>query len=253
MPAGPLQATPNRKSNNSTTKARYTLLFPAMEISENEPDSSPKPQRSSSLFNRRDLIRAALVAGTTSALGPAFTFAQAISSGLTPAALGEDGSKFLTDPNWKLAFLNDHQNETLIALSEVIIPATDTPGAKEALVNRYLDLLLSVQGATFQQRFVDALAFIDSESQKQFGKNFVSLPAEDQIWLLTPWAYPEQPDWWTEQENKSDPGQKHFAHLKGTIADAYYGSEAGAKELGWDGEITHGPYQGCEHPDNTHT
>jgi Gluconate 2-dehydrogenase subunit 3 len=224
-----------------------------MEISNNDADPKPKSQGSASLINRRDLIRAALAAGAISALCPAFCFAQAISSGLTPAALGEDGSKFLTDPNWKPAFLNHHQNETLIALSDVIIPATDSPGAREALVNRYLDLLLSVQPAPFQQRFVDGLAFVDSESQKQFGKDFLALLAEDQISLLTTWAYPEQPDSWTERENKSDPGQEHFAHLKGLIADAYYGSEIGAKELGWDGEITHGPYQGCVHADSAHT
>lgn len=222
-----------------------------MEISEKEAISQAPP--SSSLINRRDLIRAAVAAGTISALSPAFSFAQAISSGLTPAALGEDGSKFLTDPNWKLAFLNDHQNETLIAISEVIIPATDTPGAKEALVNRYLDLLLSVQPSAFQQKFVDALAFIDSESQKQFGKDFVALAAEDQVWLVKPWAYPEDRDWWSDQENKSDPGHHHFPYLKAQIVDAYYGSEIGMKELGWDGEITHGPYKGCEHAENTHT
>jgi len=248
-----LQAIPNKKSNNGTRKVRYALLFRAMEISDTTPDPKPNSRGLISPINRRDLIRAALAAGMTSALGPAFSFAQAISSGLTPAALGQDGSKFLTDPNWKLVYLSDHQNETLIALSDVIIPATDSPGAKEALVNRYLDLLLSVQPATFQQRFVDGLAFVDSESQKLFGEDFVALSADDQISLLTAWAYPEQPDWWIEQENTSDPGQKHFAHLKGMIADAYYGSEIGAKELGWDGEITHGPYQGCEHSDGTHT
>jgi hypothetical protein len=37
------------------------------------------------------------------------------------------------------------------------------------------------------------------------------------------------------------------------IADAYYGSEVGMKALGWDGEITHGAYQGCEHAESTHT
>jgi hypothetical protein len=92
----------------------------------------------SPLIKRRALIRAALLASTTSALGPAFSFAQGILSGLTPAARGEDGSTFLTDPNWKAAFLNEHQNESLISLSDVIIPATGTPGAKEAQVNCYL-------------------------------------------------------------------------------------------------------------------
>ena len=219
-------------------------------------DSSPRPS-SSSLFNRRDLIRAALLAGAASALGPAFSAAQAVSSGLTAAAKGEDGSTVLTDPNWRAAFLNDHQNETLIVLSDVIIPATDTPGAKEALVNRYLDLLLSVQPAEFQRNFVDALAYIDAESQKQFGKDFRGLGAEDQIWLLTPWAFARQPSHWTARNDTrneaADLGQQHFELLKALIATAYYESEIGQKELGWDGEFTHGPYEGCEHPTAAHT
>lgn len=205
------------------------------------------------LINRRDLIRAALMAGAATTLGPRISLAQAIEAGLTPAARGEDGSKFLTDPNWKPLFLNDHQNQTLIALGESIIPSTDTPGAKEALVNRYLDLLVSVQPAEFQRHFSEALEFIDAESQKQFGKDFRALSVEDQIWLLTPWAYASDNDRWTHEEPKTDPGQLHFSRLKALIAEAYYGSEIGQKELGWDGEFTHGPYEGCEHENGKHT
>lgn len=215
--------------------------------------SAPRPRPSLPLINRRDLIRAAFLASAASALGPAFSFAQAVSANLTPAAQGEDGSKVLTDPNWKLAFLTEQQNETLIVLSDVIIPATDTPGAKEALVNRYLDLMLSVQPAEFQKQFVDALSFIDSESQKQFGNDFRGLKAEDQTSLLTSWAYPQETSFWMEQADKPDPGHQHFERLKALIAAAYYGSEIGEKELGWDGTFTHGAYEGCEHSTTTHT
>jgi hypothetical protein len=204
------------------------------------------------LVNRRELLRGALYASLASALGPAFSVAQAVSAELTPAAKGEDGSKYLTDPNWKLAFLNDQQNETLIVLSDVIIPATDTPGAKEALVNRYIDLILSVQPAEFQKQFTDGIAFIDSESQKQYGKDFRALAAEDQHALLMPWAYQAGASIWT-QEAKVDPAHQHFGRLKAMIAAAYYGSEIGAKELGWDGAYTHGTYEGCDHPTTTHT
>ena len=207
----------------------------------------------SPLITRRELIRAAVLASAASALGPAFSFAQAIQSDLTAAARGEDGSKPLADPNWKPVFLNDQQNKTLIVLSDVIIPADDTPGAKAALVNRYIDLLLSTQPAEFQQHFVTALAFIDSESQQQFGSDFGVLTLDDQISLLTPWAYPRQPNHWIEQEDKPDPGQQHFGRLKALIAASFYGSEIGMKELGWDGTFMHGPYQGCEHPLTKHT
>jgi len=219
--------------------------------------SDGKPHSPDPLINRRDLVRAALFASAASALGPAFSFAQAVSSGLTPAAQGEDGSTFLRNSNWKAIFLNDQQNETLISLSDVIIPATDTPGAKDALVNRYIDLLLSVQPPEFQREFVDALAFIDGESQKQFGKDFRTLALDDQIWLLAPWAYPRQPSHWTERNDNGteapESAYRHFERLKVLIAAAYYGSEMGLKELGWDGEITHGPYEGCEHSTTTHT
>jgi hypothetical protein len=50
-----------------------------------------------------------------------------------------------------------------------------------------------------------------------------------------------------------DLAQQHFELLKALIATAYYESEIGQKELGWDGEFTHGPYEGCEHPASTHT
>ena len=211
----------------------------------------------SSLVSRRELIRAALFASAASMLGPSFSFSQAINSGLTAAARGEDGSKFLTDPNWKPIFLNEHQNATLIALGEVIIPSTDTPGAKDALVNRFIDLVLSVQSVDFQKQFTDALTFMDAESQKQFEKDFVKLSADDQISLLMPWAFARAPSHWTARskagEEAPDAAQQNFELLKALIASAYYGSEVGQKELGWDGEITHGPYQGCEHSTSTHT
>lgn len=225
-----------------------------MDISGHEAISpTPDARPSLPLINRRDLLRAALLASAATALGPAFSFAQAVSSNLTAAARGEDGSKYLTDPNWKLAFLNDHQNETLIVLSDLIIPATDTPGAKEALVNRYLDLMVSVQPEAFQKQFVEALGFIDSESQRLYGKDFISLPPEDRVSLLMPWAYPREKSWWMEQDESVDPAHQHFERLKALIATSYYGSEIGEKELGWDGSFTHGPYEGCKHPPNTHT
>ena len=219
-----------------------------------EATSAPtNPRSSAPLISRRELIRAALFASAVSALGPAFSMAQAVHSDLTPAARGDDGSKFLTDPNWKAAFLNPQQNETLIVLSDVIIPATDTPGAKEALVNRFLDLMVSAQPAEFQQQFLDALSFIDSESQNLFGNEFRNLTPEDQVALLSVWAYPKDASQWMQQEEKPDPGHQHFGLLKALIAAAYYGSEIGQKELGWDGNFAHGVYEGCEHPTTTHT
>jgi hypothetical protein len=201
-------------------------------------------------------MRAALFATVAPILGSGFSVAQAVSSGLTAVARGEDGSALLSGANWKPVFLNEHQNVTLIAVSDVIIPETETPGAKKALVNRYLDLLLSTQPAEFQQRFTDALVFVDSESQRQLKNEFVKLTPESQVWLLNQWAFPHESSRWTERKNphgeSADAAEENFQLLKGLVATAYYESEIGLKELGWDGEMTHGPYPGCEHVTGTH-
>ena len=234
------------------------ILFREMEAFDHVvPHPEGQSRSSISSLNRRELIRAALWASVAQVLGPTFSVGQAVSSGLTAAARGEDGSELLRAPDWKPAFLNEHQDATLIALSGLIIPSTETPGAKEALVNRYLDLLLSVQPADFQRRFVDALAFIDSQSQKESGSEFLKLSPEKQVWLLNHWAFAEENSRWAERDERenapADPGQQHFELLKSLIATAYYESEIGQKELGWDGEMTHGPYLGCEHPTSTHS
>ena len=38
----------------------------------------------------------------------------------------------LSSPDWKPKFFDEHENETVVVLSDLIIPATDTPGAREA-------------------------------------------------------------------------------------------------------------------------
>ncbi len=205
----------------------------------------------SPVLSRRDLIRAALLAGASAALGPAFSFAQTAVPELTPAQRGLDDSKLLADTNWKPALLNDQQNETLIALSDVIVPATDTPGAKDALVNRYLDLVLAGEPAESQQKFLDSLSYINDESQRIFGREFRSLTPEEQDDLLRPLAYPARPSFWLNKD-QPNPGVEHFERLKSMIAVAYYTSEIGQRELGWDGTFTHGPFQGCEHTATTH-
>jgi hypothetical protein len=170
---------------------------------------------------------------------------------LTPAQRGVDASKELAAPGWKPLFLDEHQNETLIVLSDLIIPATDTPGAKEALVNRYIDLVLAADTTENQRAFLSNLAYLDGESIRRYKAAFRYLLREDQDDLLHALAYPPGGSGWTG-EQVSDPGHTHFEQLKTRIGVAYYNSEIGTRELGWDGNFTHGVYQGCNHPEGNH-
>src|SRR5579875_3931522 len=104
-------------------------------------------------MNRRDLLRTTLFTIGAAASAPG-AFAREFPPGM-------DAYKDLERADWKPVFMDEHQNETLIALSEAIIPATDTPGAKAALVNRFLDLLMSAETPETQRAFVAALSYID--------------------------------------------------------------------------------------------
>ncbi|HTQ61883.1 MAG TPA: gluconate 2-dehydrogenase subunit 3 family protein [Candidatus Solibacter sp.] len=206
-------------------------------------------------MNRRDLLRATVLTGAAAAFRPAVAAPQAPppASELTPAQRGVDASGEFNVPDWKPLFLDDHQNETLIILSDLIIPATDTPGAKEALANRYIDLVLSAETPQVQRAFLNSLAYLDGESIRRFKAAFRYLSREDQDDVLHGLAYPSNGSEWTgEPDTTPDVGHTHFQALKGRIMTAYYNSQIGEKELGWDGAFAHGPYQGCEHPEGNH-
>ena len=214
-------------------------------------------------MKRREMLRASVLAGAAAALSPALSNAQGGTqsgaqsstppSELTPAQSGVDASKDLSGPGWKPLFLDEHQNETLIVLSDLIIPATDTPGAKEALVNRYIDLVLAAETSEIQRAFLNSLAYLDGESIRRFKAAFVYLSRDDQDLLLHALAYPRIGGGWAGDVGAvADPGHAHFEALKDRIMTAYYSSQIGEKELGWDGAFAHGPYQGCEHPEGDH-
>jgi gluconate 2-dehydrogenase gamma chain len=206
-------------------------------------------------MKRRELIRAGFIAGAAAALRPPLGKAQsaAQSSELTPAQSGVDASKDLAAPGWKPLFLDEHQNETLIVLSDMIIPATDTPGAKEALVNRYIDLVLAAEKPETQRAFLNSLGYLDGESMRRFKAAFRYLSREDQDNLLHGMAYTVNESRWTgEMDAKPDTGRTHFEVLKQRIMTSYYSSQIGEKDLGWDGAFAHGPFEGCDHPEGNH-
>jgi gluconate 2-dehydrogenase gamma chain len=187
-------------------------------------------------MNRRDLFRQTILGAAAAALP-----ASAPAREFPPQ---QDASKELARADWKPVFLDDHQNQTLIVFSDILIPATDTPGAKAALVNRFLDQLLAAETHEVQRNFLDSLAFLDGASFDRYHSAFVHAPVEQQIELVTLLAYPHTYETWDDATEKPDPGHAHFENLKDWIARAYYNSEAGMRELGYDG-IPHGEYGGC--------
>lgn len=195
-------------------------------------------------MNRRELLRNSLL-----------TIGAAASLNIPVDALvfasGDDASRELARPDWKPVFLSAQQNDALIALSETIIPTTDTPGATAALVNRFLDLVLSVLPPQTQHEFLDSLAWFDTGANARYKTNFVNLSDPEKQDLLTLVARPHTPGGWRETDANFD-GHQHFERMKRWISSAYYSSPVGLKELGWDGWPARGVFEGCEHQPGEH-
>jgi hypothetical protein len=195
-------------------------------------------------LTRREMVRRLLAGMGAGAAWPLVAASHPVYAHLANDALFEDVEK-LGAVDWRPLFLNAQQTELLAALADAIVP-----GSGKAQVDRFIDLLLSVETAKHQSRFAESLAAFEAESQERFGKRFPSLDASQQNALLTDAA---------SQSSKEDsPGggpkpnssfRDHFENLKGWISGAYYSSEAGMRELGWSGEYVFQSFPGCEHPD----
>lgn len=195
---------------------------------------------------RRDALKKmALGAGAAAALPilnqPA---AHGATSAMEHAAM--PGAKPLSDPAWKPLFFDAHQNKTVVALTELIIPATDTPGAKEAQVNRVMDLFLNEEEADTQQQFLEGLAWIDGRSLALHQKPFVDLSTEQQTALLEPLSDPEN------RNAQDHPGVRFFQELKDQTLFGYYTSQIGMEqELHYGGDQYNDSFPGaCTHPEH---
>lgn len=148
--------------------------------------------------------------------------------------------------NWKPQFFDAHQDATLIALTELIIPATDTPGAKAALVNRYIDLRYNEETPEHQEEILQALAWFDGRSLSAHNKPFVSLAETEQKALLEALAEP------ANSKPEDEPGLKAFTLIKSLTIFGYYTSQIGLdEELKYEGDRLNASFPGaCTHPEH---
>jgi hypothetical protein len=153
---------------------------------------------------------------------------------------------------YALRTLNPHQNATVVLMSEMIIPETDTPGAKGARVNEFIDVILT-EWATEEDRdnFLKGLAGVDKQSNELFSKDFIDASPAQQIALLRSLdeavgalsGLPARhgntvPAWDTQLRGN------FFVVFKGITLHGYYTSEVGfSRELGL--QIIPGAQHGC--------
>ncbi len=123
------------------------------------------------------------------------------------------------------------QFRLVTTLVEMIIPATDTPGAAAAGVDRIVDETLSDDLKT-RAKFRRGLALLDAEK-------FSERDAEDRVRVLTEFS--------NSEGEKGD----FFTLLKDMTIDGYYSTEIGmVRELGYRGNTFLKAFPGCTHEEH---
>lgn len=121
--------------------------------------------------------------------------------------------------------------KSLIAeLAETIIPATDTPGAKEAGVGSYImNILTNCTGKREQNKFLNGLQDLEAYASDSFGRSFAQCNINEKTTILK--HFEEKGSYSFQILNKINNkflGQSFFSKLKNLTVEGYCLSELGA-------------------------
>ena len=134
----------------------------------------------------------------------------------------------------KFDYFTTQQAADVEAITSLILPTTDTPGAREAGVVYFLDHALHTYAADQQKPFLDALAALDAKRKELFpaSADFVSLTASEQSQIIK--AIEKTPAF----------GIVQFGAVAGFLCNPEDGGNRGMvgwKLIGFDHASTHTP------------
>ena len=155
-----------------------------------------------------------------------------------PQAPEAQASSEQPSPAWQARFFDEHQLETVAVIAERIIPATDTPGAREALVHQHLDSILADSPEAVRTRFLEGLWWLDGYCLRSEGKPFKELTPTAQTELLLRLHDSSEPD--------LEPGKNFVGLAKTWTAKIYYSTQIGEQELNKGGRVPSSYATSCQ-------
>jgi hypothetical protein len=137
------------------------------------------------------------------------------------------------------SYFSQSDYDTISKLADLIIPRTDTPGAVDAGVPRWIDRQVAAK-PELQEKFKQGLLSLAEQAHAINGSAFTALTEQQQIAIL--------------QALSSEAGAAQsgfFKTLKDLTVDTYYKTEAGlVRELGFKGNTFRANFPGCTHPEH---
>jgi Gluconate 2-dehydrogenase subunit 3 len=176
-------------------------------------------------MERRDLLKglAAGIAGAVASPAPSTAHDHA-SAAATPQAAARDLPRLL----------DDHQRRTLTSLAELLVPGSVAAGAVELI-----DRVAAVDAQPRQRQLLNALAQFDRDARGAGAGRWLDLSETAKLEILRAAA-------------AAKPPADHFLQLRTTVANTYYATEPGMRELGWTGRTAWKELPACTHPAPEH-
>jgi hypothetical protein len=149
-----------------------------------------------------------------------------------------------------LRSLDPGQGAAVTCIAELLLPQTDTVGATEVGVTRFIDLLLTESMLEHESaRFLEGLAAIEARSRSLSGAPVAAAGRQDQEALMRALdaQLPQYPPTRAERallERQPMTAERGYELLKHLVVFAYFTSEAVAKGL-INAPIIPGRYDGC--------
>lgn len=131
-----------------------------------------------------------------------------------------------SSPEQKPAFFDQKTVDLLNEIGETILPQTSTPGAKEAQVGQFMDIMVKdCYTKEHQLIFQEGIKLLDSECKAKFGKSFMESSAQDRASLLIKLDGEQKA--YTETKKPEDPSH-YFRMMKELTLLGFFTSEIGS-------------------------
>ncbi|MEX1063662.1 MAG: gluconate 2-dehydrogenase subunit 3 family protein [Balneolaceae bacterium] len=166
-----------------------------------------------------------------------------------PTAIGVlNGCRARAGEMWVPEFFTDDRADLVMALAEIIIPATDTPGASEAGVPAFIEeMVATAYDEDAREKFISGLDVFNNLVREEYGSDYTDLGHDDRF------EFAERQNRLTLQdesqfaENEDEENREaapFFLVMKELTVMGYYTSEPGATQALRYEKIP-GRYEGC--------
>jgi gluconate 2-dehydrogenase gamma chain len=200
-------------------------------------NESKRQENQQTGIDRRNLLKV-LSAVPAAALLPTGTAKAADMSmpGMTHAAAAPAATPGPYTPKT----FDEHQYKTIVVLSDIIVPADDRSGsATQAGAPEFIDESLGFHGGNQLDAIRGGITWLDLESNRAYGHDFIDASDAEKKALLDRIAYPKT----AAPEDAA--GVVFFNAMRNAVLGAFYSSKMGVQDLPYLGNQMLSEWDGC--------